>query len=89
MIEQLHVDQLDGLINLKSSDPVVQTGLEYSGRVVVGEDYIRGHTMKGETDQQPGIYNASFHTANVQHTPANDLLAIIEEDYNKLLLQGQ
>jgi len=86
MVEQLYVDQPESLLNLKGSDPVVQTGFEYSGWMVMGEDHIRSHTKKCEADQQPNIDNASFHTADVQHSPSDDLPAIIQEDHNKLLL---
>jgi hypothetical protein len=86
MIEQLHVDQSEGLLNPKGSEPVVKAGFEYAGWKIVGKDSKRSYTMKGKADQQPDINYADFHTADVQHTPANDLLAVMEEDNDKLLL---
>jgi hypothetical protein len=44
--------------------------------MIMGKEHIRSHAMKGETNQESDIDNTGFHTADVQHSPADDLLAV-------------
>ena len=86
VIEQLHIDQPESFSNLEGGGFVVDAGLQYPRWVVVSQDGIRGHAMKGKAHQEANIDNTSFHAADIEHAPANDLLAVIQEDYNELFL---
>ncbi len=85
VVQQSHLDQCEGLLELSREMPISRTRLGHAARMIVGNDDSSGVDGHGALDDHARMNGSAVDTAFKQHLLGDDAMAAIEKERGEAL----